>query len=109
MTSGNQTCPVNITCNCDNEKDEKQSLDLKEALFAKQFQDTIFVEVFRKNDTNDNEISATPHLCDNSSKVYGSSYYHSADTVQNVIKPKISYACEQSLTIGLVGGVHVTS
>ncbi|XP_028395749.1 insulin-like growth factor 1 receptor [Dendronephthya gigantea] len=68
LTSGNQTCPVNLTCNCDNEKDEKQSLDLKEALFAKEFQDKILQEVFKKNDTNNNKITTTPRPCGNYSK-----------------------------------------
>ena len=45
---------MNITCNCGNGGRRELGPELKEALFAKDFQDTILSAVFRKKDDNDN-------------------------------------------------------
>ncbi|CAB3978554.1 insulin receptor-like, partial [Paramuricea clavata] len=52
-TSMNNSCPVNRTCDCENEKNTQSTPDLQEALFARDFQDTILTTVFTKNDDND--------------------------------------------------------
>ncbi|XP_046861497.1 insulin receptor-like [Xenia sp. Carnegie-2017] len=51
----NNTCPVNKTCNCLNEEVGEVNPDLEEALFAKQFQDTILSTVFVKRDKKDDD------------------------------------------------------
>ena len=82
----NSSCPVNITCDCENEKNKQDTPDVKEALFDKEFQDKIFTSVFSKNDDNDKDkttrrptIQTLPNVvrnkttvsqgCDNNSKV----------------------------------------
>ena len=53
--STNDSCPVtNVTCDCPNEKKNVITPDLKEALFAKEFQDQILNTVFSKNDNERN-------------------------------------------------------
>ena len=53
----NNSCPVNRTCDCENEKNTQSIPDLQEALFARDFQDTILTTVFTKNDDNDKDRS----------------------------------------------------
>ena len=53
--SGNNTCPVNRTCDCENEESKQLTPDLSEALFAKEFQDKILTTVFTKKDDNDDD------------------------------------------------------
>ena len=59
-TSMNSSCPVNITCDCENEKDKQETPDAKEALFDKQFQDKLFSTVFTKQDDNDKDETTRP-------------------------------------------------
>jgi hypothetical protein len=56
----NSSCPVNITCDCENEKDKQETPDAKEALFDKQFQDKLFSTVFTKQDDNDKDETTRP-------------------------------------------------
>ena len=85
-TSLNNSCSVNVTCDCENGNTKQITPDLKEAIFAKEFEDKIINAVFVKNDdknTKDDTIvptSTSPNVvrnvtstisqgCNNRSKV----------------------------------------
>ena len=85
-TSLNNSCSVNVTCDCENGNTKQITPDLKEAIFAKEFEDYIINAVFVKNDdknTKDDTIvptSTSPNVirnvtstisqgCNNRSKV----------------------------------------